>query len=92
MSLVKVHLLTWEKNPRMRGANNEISFLVDNSININMEDILHSTELDGESLTYRILKINHISPSSMEGMDYARVNVKCLRKNRDDRNESSKEN
>ena len=80
MSLVKINLITWEKNPRMRKKNNSISFLVNNKITVDFESTLHSTEIDGESLVYKILEIQDIRPSSLDGMDYIRAIVKCLRK------------
>ena len=79
MSLVKINLITWERNPRMRKKNNEITFLVDNKITIDFDSTLHSDELAGESLTYRILKIIGVYPSSIKNMDYVRATVKCLR-------------
>lgn len=89
MNLVKINLITWEKNPRMRAKNNQISFLADRDAIFGEDILLHTSELNGESLTYEINEIKSYKPSTISGKYYIVATVKCLRTKQNDRSKGS---
>ena len=53
----KVHLMTWETNPRKRNTNNVVTIVASDDIDVNAGDVVFISPVNESTSSYEILKV-----------------------------------
>ncbi len=72
----KVHLMTFEPNPRKRNINNVITFNADNDISVNTGDVIFITPTSGFVSAFEVLKVIEKRDAALMGFKNYTARIK----------------
>ncbi|CAA0254495.1 hypothetical protein [Tenacibaculum maritimum] len=72
----KVHLMTWETNPRKRNINNEVTIIASDEIDVNTGDVIFITPINEKASSYEVLKVTQKRNAALSNHKHYTITTK----------------
>ncbi|MFL0063461.1 hypothetical protein [Tenacibaculum maritimum] len=72
----KVHMMTWETNPRKRNTNNEVTIVASDEIDVNAGDVIFITPINETASSYEILKVTEKRNAALSNHKHYTIKTK----------------